>query len=876
MALSFQFMLELSFTNVAIIVSTAMLLMVLWQSTRAQVNRWVAAYLLTIIYWSGANQLAHFSALVGANPRVFIYSIGMGVVLNAYLLLVFIAFYTRRWGGRWLRAYLAMGLVAVAVIAVFLYRGLGILYNGITLEGLFDYEFTALGYASFGVIFSFYVVAVGLLWRSPKRTTQLWLGVLIPPLGVLSTLDPAIGRYPIDILAAAISSIFFARAILAENLFNPLMRLNDDLTEANLRLTEITEDLETGRANLIAIMENTEDAIWSVDSRHRLVVFNSAIARLMRSAYGVELKAGLDMLDFLPATTRAIWESLYARALAGELFEVEQRYDFPGEKLDVEISFNPIRDETGRVTGVSVFGRDITARLRAQQELHAAKEAAELANQSKSAFLANMSHELRTPLNAILGYSEMLQEAAADLDQPEFTPDLVKIHTAGRHLLGLINDILDLSKIEAGKMTLYLENFDLNALITETTTTIQPLLAKNSNRLSLQAGPALGQMRADMTKVRQVLFNLLSNASKFTEQGTITLTVQREPAAAAPDWVVFEVRDTGIGMTPEQLGRLFQAFTQADVSTTRKYGGTGLGLALTRRFCQMMGGEVTVTSELGRGSTFTVRLPAETRDPAVAPLPASGAAPRAATILVIDDDPVTQDLLKRHLTQDGFSVEIATSGRAGLARAAELHPVAITLDVLMPDLDGWAVLAALKADPALASIPVIMLTIMDEQNLGYALGASDYLTKPIDRDRLLASLHQYGRRDSPGVALLVEDDPVTREMMRRMLEKDDWRVIEAANGQVGLQCLVAGLPDIILLDLMMPEMDGFAFVEALRHNPAWQSLPVIVVTAKDLTVEDRARLNGGVQRILQKGAYQRDVLLQEIRKLIRTHLPPAA
>jgi signal transduction histidine kinase/DNA-binding response OmpR family regulator len=505
--------------------------------------------------------------------------------------------------------------------------------------------------------------------------------------------------------------------------------------------------------------------------------------------------------------------------------------------------------------------------------LRAAKEAAEDASRAKSQFLANMSHELRTPLNAILGYSEMLKEEAQDLGQDDFIPDLNKIHASGKHLLNLINDILDLSKIEAGKMQLYLERFEVANLVNDVATTVRPLVEKNANRLELRLDSGLGVIRADVTKVRQCLFNLLSNACKFTQNGTIALEAARE-RKGGQDWVIFRVRDSGIGMSAEQVKKLFQAFTQADASTTRKYGGTGLGLAISRRFCQMMGGDLEVDSEVGKGSTFTFHILAEVPDPEEAPAePAqAGRAPAAAgadqePVLVIDDDPAVQDLMTRFLTREGFSVVTASRGEEGLRLARELHPWLITLDVIMPGMDGWAVLRTLKDDPAVADIPVIMITMLDNQNMGYVLGAADYMTKPIDRARMTALLKKYRCPTPPCRVMVVEDDADTRTMMARILEKEGWKVTQAENGRVGLECLAAAEPALILLDLMMPEMDGFGFLRELRRTEAGRAIPVVVVTAKDLTEEDRLQLNGYVELVLQKGAYSREELLREIRDL---------
>jgi GAF domain-containing protein/CheY-like chemotaxis protein/anti-sigma regulatory factor (Ser/Thr protein kinase) len=497
----------------------------------------------------------------------------------------------------------------------------------------------------------------------------------------------------------------------------------------------------------------------------------------------------------------------------------------------------------------------------------------EAADRHKSEFLANMSHELRTPLNAIIGYSEMLQEDAADLGAEQFTDDLKRINAAGKHLLELINAVLDLSKIEAGKMELYLETFDVGGLLRDIAAVIQPLAAKNANRLDVRCPDETGTMRADLTKVRQALFNLLSNACKFTEGGIISLAVARE-ASEGRDWLVFSVSDTGIGMAPEQLSRLFEAFSQADAATTRKYGGTGLGLALSRRLCRMMGGDVTVESEAGRGSTFTIRLPARVAEPTEELVVPSRAAdrvtpPGVGTVLVIDDEAAVRDLMQRFLGKEGFRVVTAAGGEEGLRRARELRPDAITLDVMMPGIDGWAVLSALKADRDVADIPVIMLTIVDDKNLGYALGAADYLTKPIDRERLVTVLKQH-RRDRP--VLVVDDDAGLRQLLRRILEPEGYTVVEAENGRVALERLRDVSPSVILLDLMMPEMDGFEFVAEIRRHEGSRAIPIIVITSRDLSADDRERLNGYVQKILQKGTHGRDQLLAEVRELVAASL----
>ncbi len=460
------------------------------------------------------------------------------------------------------------------------------------------------------------------------------------------------------------------------------------------------------------------------------------------------------------------------------------------------------------------------------RELDASNVTALQATRAKSEFLANMSHELRTPLNAVIGYSEMLQEEAQDLDQNDFIPDLQRINSAGRHLLELVNGVLDLSRIEAGRMELYLETFDVPTMVQDTVALIHPLIEKNSNVLEVHIEDNAGTMRADITKVRQTLFNMLSNASKFTEQGSIKLHVVREVGPNSEhggERVRFDVADTGIGMTAEQISRLFMPFSQADVSTSRHYGGTGLGLALSRHFCRMMGGEITVKSQLGQGSTFTVRLPAEVKEqkPEKGHSGESGAVSPSedvSTVLVIDDDPAALDLTTRFLTREGFRVHAASGGEEGLRMARDLRPNAITLDVLMPGMDGWAVLAALKSDSSLADIPVIMLTIVDDHDLGYMLGASDYIIKPIEQDRLVSVLNKYRSNQAHWSVLVVDDDILTRQLLRHMLEKEGWLVSEAGNGNEALAFASQNQLDLILIDLIMPEMDGFELINELRAS----------------------------------------------------------
>jgi GAF domain-containing protein/DNA-binding response OmpR family regulator/anti-sigma regulatory factor (Ser/Thr protein kinase) len=502
------------------------------------------------------------------------------------------------------------------------------------------------------------------------------------------------------------------------------------------------------------------------------------------------------------------------------------------------------------------------------RELEQKSRELEVASKHKSQFLASMSHELRTPLNAVIGVTEMLLEDARDLKRDDEIEPLDRVLRAARHLLALINDILDLSKIEAGRMELHLESFPLGPLLEDVGKTIEPMAAKNGNRIVIDCAADLGSVHADQTRLRQALLNLASNANKFTERGSVTVGARPEQLHGR-DWITVAVTDTGIGMTEEQMAKLFQEFSQASSSTASKYGGTGLGLAISRHFCRMMGGDITVESAPGVGSTFTIRLP---RNVPSEPLPTQAHAPlvdpatgqaQAPLVLVVDDDATARELVERHLQRSGFAVVTARGGQEGLRLIRELRPAAVTLDIMMPDLDGWTVLAAVKGDPELATIPVVLMSIVDQKNRGYALGAAEYLVKPVDRAKLVETLTRICGTDG-GRVLLVDDDEMVRRAVRHALEPLGWEVSEAGDGRLAIEALAAARPEVIILDLMMPNMDGFELLDELRSRAEWRDIPVVVITAKDLTEDDRERLNGGVERIIQKR--DRDEMLRELAR----------
>jgi signal transduction histidine kinase/DNA-binding response OmpR family regulator len=550
------------------------------------------------------------------------------------------------------------------------------------------------------------------------------------------------------------------------------------------------------------------------------------------------------------------------------------------------------RDEVGRLASAfslmsAAIERDIEERERTAGELATAREAAESANRAKSSFLANMSHELRTPMNAIIGYSEMLAEDMEDAGHDAYVPDLHKIRTAGKHLLALINDILDLSKIEAGRMDLYLEHFDLREMLDEAVATVAPLVHTNGNKLETDFGDELGTVRADLTKIRQSLFNLVSNAAKFTKNGTVTVGAVREREDEG-DRIVLTVRDSGIGIPPEKLEHIFEEFSQADETTTRDFGGTGLGLSISRRFCRLMGGEITVHSRPGEGATFRIELPAtvdvleaaksaaETPGQTVENREGERHVPQITNrpVLVIDDEADARDLLRRTLEGDGFEVTTAESGEVGLQLARELSPAVITLDIMMPVMDGWEVLRQLKADPELQRIPVVMMSILHEKGMGFALGATEYLTKPVDRKLLLHFVGQYSARTSERRVLVVEDDAPARELLRRTLEQEGWQVFEAENGKQALERASVEMPGLVVLDLMMPVMDGFQFLREFRKTAAGRTVPVLVLTAKELDREEQRFLGEQAAAVVQKNAGDLNAAIEEMRSLVATRASP--
>ena len=626
-----------------------------------------------------------------------------------------------------------------------------------------------------------------------------------------------------------------------------------DITERKEAEKQLREDEERFRAidaaapvGLIIVSENDQNVLHLNPSFCEIVGkdANALLGKPLSSIF-TEPEKSKELSGIINGTSSERKEFHFRRPDGAEAYVMVSRValDYRGEKA-VIASFVDIHD-----------------RVQAEIELRQAKEAAESASRVKSSFLANMSHELRTPLNAIIGYSEILLEDATDRADKASMGDLEKIQAAGKHLLGLINDILDLSKIEAGRMDVYLEHVFLTRLVDEVKTIVEPMMKKNGNTLVVDCPQDIGSLQTDLTKLKQSIINLLSNAAKFTKNGTVTLRLARETRDGAP-WVKFEVIDSGIGMTDEQMGRLFQAFTQADSSTTRNFGGTGLGLTITRHFCAMLGGSIEVKSKPAQGSTFIIVLPDRATKvmaedgldgdhPAVRHEPVPG----DIHVLVVDDDPAVHDVLAATLGKEGYQITHAKDGIEALHLMRTHPPDVVTLDVMMPKMDGWSVLGIMKSEPQLAHIPVIMLTIVDHRNLGFSLGASEYMTKPIDRNRLIALIEKFAVSRRDGTVLVIDDDPDVRAMVKATIDDVGMKATTVANGQAALDWLASHpQPALVLLDLMMPKMDGFEFLERVRQNPHYVDLPIVVLTAKELTDNERSYLAERTLLVLSKSA----------------------
>ncbi len=519
----------------------------------------------------------------------------------------------------------------------------------------------------------------------------------------------------------------------------------------------------------------------------------------------------------------------------------------------MEIAFSRMSDEVNALIDLKT------------KEMAVARDEAREASSAKSRFFANMSHELRTPLNAIIGYSEMLLEDCEDLGNEDMIPDLKRITNSSKHLLSLINNVLDLSKIEAGKMDMYFTPFSIETMIETIKDVSGPLATKNNNEFIIKNNVD-GEMTADETKLRQCIVNFLSNAFKFTENGKVALVIDSIDKEGQ-EFINFDIKDTGIGMTEEQLGKLFDTYTQAERSTSAKYGGTGLGLSISKHFAEMMGGGVEVTSEVGEGSTFSIFVPRVTEDQIEEddsdiqnPVLSEG----DEYILLVDDDKATHDVVKRAIKKEGYTVYSAFDGDEGMEQARKAIPKLILLDVLMPGRDGWSVLKEIKNDVKLKDVPVVITSVLNEESLATSLGADDYMKKPIDRSFFINLVKRYITEKDQKV-LIVDDDENTRDLLAKIINSEGYLSIDAKNGEDALE-RAKEKPDLIVLDLDMPRMDGFEFIEASRELGL--NIPIVVFSGKDITAVEEKMLGKYTEGIVKKES-KVEALVKEVNQILK-------
>jgi signal transduction histidine kinase/DNA-binding response OmpR family regulator len=654
--------------------------------------------------------------------------------------------------------------------------------------------------------------------------------------------------------------------------------------EANVRLRRLNDQLEKNLRELHALLETIDYGVLMLEPDLRVRLHNRAYRQMW------------DMPEDLMAQRPSFREILEHNRHRGIYDVPNDRWeDYVSQRIEElrqsAVTQSEWRLPSGRILeyqcvplpdgGRMLTYYDLTHLKRTEEALQAAKEQAEQASRTKSEFLANMSHELRTPMNAIIGFTRLIMRRCKDLLPERQYGNLEKILASANHLHGLINDVLDLSKIEAGRMEVRPVEFALEPLLDQCLRTVEPILRGGRVRLVKEVDSGLLALLTDQDKLRQILINLLSNATKFTEAGSITLSTRREG-----DRIAVAVADTGIGIPTDQLDLVFEEFRQVDSSSTRQYGGTGLGLSISRSLARLLGGNIVLESTPGVGSTFTLTVPAryqgaEPRAPAHEPVAAAVTEEPTARevragggrlVLAIDDDPDVILLLKENLADAGYRVVGASNGADGLKLARELQPSAITLDIIMPEIDGWQVLHGLKVDPATRDIPVLLLTVVDQKDLGYRLGAADYLMKPFDRDDLIAAL----QRVAPHCRrlLVVDDDPNVADLVRQSLEDEPYRIDVAEDGLAALEAIATQRPDVILLDLLMPRMDGFEVIASLQKDPERRDIPVIVLTAKTLTRQERRSLEEHARAVIQKGALDRDSLMAELKQVLPETVRP--
>jgi PAS domain S-box-containing protein len=654
-----------------------------------------------------------------------------------------------------------------------------------------------------------------------------------------------------------------------------LLGVSDDITEQR----QAAAALRAAETRLQQVLAFSSTVIYAADVRPGKLIptfVSDNFSRMTGYDAADALDPGWIAARFHPEERERLLSETPA-LLAQDRFTREYRFLFrDGSYHWVRDEARVLRTDTGAPVQVLGAWLDITGRVRAEEEVRRARAAAETANRTKSEFLAKMSHELRTPLNSIIGFSEMLEDETFGILNEKQHRYVDNVLTSGRLLLQVINDILDLSKVEAGRMELTLEQFEVAQALNEVRALMESLAERKHHTMEVDVEPGLPSIVADPAKFRQITVNLLSNAIKFTpDGGRIRIAARRPPGEPM---IEIAVTDTGIGIAPEDTRRIYQEFEQLDSEYVREQQGTGLGLALTKKLVELHGGRIQVESELDRGSTFRVYLPLRAQ-PGAAPPPVQPPEPadRGPLVLVVEDDPRAGDLLGHFLTEAGYRVAHAASGSQAVALAKTLKPDAITLDILLPGEDGMAILGQLKGASATRAIPVVVVSITDHRELGLSLGAVEWLVKPVQRDDFVTAVRRSMGTMPAGhtpTVLVVDDEAPTVELLTEILNRNGLRALSATDGRTGVELALAHRPDVIVLDLVMPGMTGFQVVRQLRDHPAGRNIPILVFTGKELTAEDRERLLDGVQAVVRKdGAAE---LLVELARVCPAARQPAA
>ena len=657
-----------------------------------------------------------------------------------------------------------------------------------------------------------------------------------------------------------------------------LVRANKAL-QAEIGEREQAEEALAEERNLLrTLIDHLPDYIFVKDTASKFIINNMAHVRVLGGKAPEDVVGKTDF-DFFPQELASQYYADEQEILmTGQplINRVESTIDREGRQQWLLTTKVPLRDSNGSIVRLVGISRDITELKQAEADLLNAKREAEAANLAKSEFLANMSHELRTPLNSIIGFAEVLRDGICGALNAEQMECVIDIYESGRHLLRMINDILDLSKVEAGKVELQLEEFAVASVMDAVQSIIRDMANKKRLDLRIVVPEGLPDVYADLVKFKQIMYNLLSNAVKFTPEGG-SITVETE---CAGDEFLISVTDTGIGIAAENHETIFDEFKQLDSSRARQYEGTGLGLALTKRLVELHGGRIGVESEgLGMGSKFSFTLPAKKPDAEVSdnvlvqttPTVWTSDEPRAKTILVVEDNVQAAQLLCIHLTEAGYKTVVASDGEMAVKMARQVKPFAITLDVMLPKKDGWQVMQELKSYQDTCDIPVVIISIIDDQSFGFSMGAVGYLVKPIDKDQLTCILNKLELAmkvdDTPPRILIIDDRTEDLKLMEAVLRNEGFDFLEASGGAEGLAKALEEHPDLIILDLLMPDINGFDVVKSLQEHPETQNIPIIICTVKELTVEDRKILNNKVKSIVQKGEDAKARLLAAVRRI---------